>query len=346
MKEKKKKILRSSMPKAERINFLLFVKAIDKYGKDPSVAVLSKIEEYEERKKKKLRKLMESIQISLSGGNRFIEALYDNSVITLQEYYILLNSKDGLASGIDKIITDGKKSGKITLGLMMFLAPIIALATALLVFHGAVKDIVIGVTAPMREAGATPPPIPEYLIDPKMYILVNIMIWVIIIGTWLFMKMLKKSNPSLYLKSLPILEEEFSIDVLYSLKTLMSGGGMNLAMAAKALLAGADDSIKKDLYANIVSKTTDGSTELSKIMANYGVRYSTLASLRLGEKSNDIVEGIDMAVEFLEEKYNRDIAIFLRVAFWGGQFGMMGIAMKPMVDILMLMSVGQMNFEL
>jgi len=334
------------MPKAERINFLLFVKAIDKYGKDPSVAVSSKMEEYQERKKKKFLKTMENIQLSLSGGTRFVEALYENGIVSLQEYYILINSKDGLATGIDKIIVAGKKTGKIQLGLILLITPIVVLATALLVFHGAVKDIVVGVTAPIVEAGATPPPIPEYLINPKMYILLNITMWIVIIGSFIFFKLLKKSRPDLYLTTLPIVEEEFSIDILSSLKTLMSGGGMNLSLAAQALYYGSTDSIKKQLYKDIVDKTKDGSTELSKVMAKYGIRYSTLASLRLGEKSNDIVEGIDMAVEYLEEKYNRDIAMFLKIAFWGGQFGMMGIAMKPMVDILMLMSVGQMNFQL
>lgn len=330
----------------ERNNLLSYIKAIDKSGKDPNQAISNKIEEFTIRKKHTLRKQMEGVQDFTSRGGRLVEALYANNIINQQELYILLNAKDGLANGIEKIIENSKNSGRFKLGLIMFLGPIVAIAAALLAFHAPVKDIVIGVTEPMRSAGATPPPIPEYLIDPHMYIIVNIGIWLTIFGSVTIMMFLRKTKPAIYLKTIPILEEEFTLDILKSLKTLMEGGGMNLSNAANALTKGASDPIKHALYQSIVDRTKNGQQKLSDALAEFGINYNTISALRIGEDGNDISAGINIALDDLEERYKRDIGIYLRLAFWGGQIGMMLIAMKPMVDILMLMSVGQMNFEL
>jgi len=331
---------------AQRINLLSYIKAIDKSGKDVNQAIKNKLDEFVILKKKRLANQMRSIMEFTGKGGRLIEGLYECNIINKQELYILVNSKTGLADGIEKIINNSKNSGKMMLGVSMFLLPILAIAGALLLFHGQVKDIVIGVTAPMREAGATPPPIKDYLIDPTTYIIVNIGLWLIIGAVFGLMLYLKKYQPKEYLKSIPILEQEFTIDVLNSLKTMMDGGGMNLSDAAKALEIGSTDNIKKLVYGNIVSRTRRGQQRLSDALWELGVSYNTVSALKIGEDGNDIVVGINIALDDLEARYKRNVGIYLRVAFWGGQFGMMGIAIKPMVDILMLMSVGQMNFEL
>lgn len=330
----------------ERNNLLSYIKAIDKSGKDPNKAITNKIEEYTMRKKHKLKAQMEGVLDYTSRGGRLVEALYENNIINQQELYVLLNAKDGLASGIEKIIENSKNSGRFKFGIMMFLGPILAIAGALLAFHDPVKGIVIGVTEPMRSAGATPPPIPEYLVDPYMYIVTNIAIWTVLIGSIIFIQILKKKKPALYLKTIPILEEEFTLDVLKSLKTLMEGGGINLSDAANALTKGSTDPIKHDLYQSIVTRTKNGKQKLSDALSEFGINYNTISALKIGEDGNDIAAGIDIALEDLESRYKRDIGIYLRLCFWGGQLGMMFVAMKPMVDILMLMSVGQMNFEL
>jgi len=334
------------LPKKERDNLLLYIKAIDKSGKDPNLAIKNKIEEYTIRKKKKYKKIMERVNDVTSRGGRLIDGLEKAGIITQQEYFILLNSKDGLAAGIDKIIDKSKSSKKMLMGVVMFLGPIIAIATALLVFHPQVKDIVVGVTAPIRDAGGTPAPIPEYLLDPHAYIMLNIGLWFLIITTVIFLKFLKATRPKDYIKSFPLIEQEIMIDILSSIQTLRAGGGMNLANAAEALRKGADDSIKRKIYEKIVEQARDGKNDMSKVMSTFGVSYNTISALKIGEDSSDFDAGVNIALEDLMGRYDRNISLYLKTAFWGGQFGMMGIAMKPMVDILMLMSVGQMNFQI
>ena len=346
MKKKKRRLNSISISNSDRINILSYIKAIDKSGKDPNIAIKNKISEYKMRKKKKLRRVCEKVAEITSRGGRLIDGLYEAGIINQKEYYILLNSKDGLAAGIEKVINQSKNTGKLMFGVLMFLGPIVAIAAALLIFHGPVKDIVEGVTAPMREAGATPPPIPNYLVDPHMYILLNIGIWILIISTVLFMKFLKETRPKEYIKSIPIMEQEYSIDILESLKTLISSGGMNLSDAAVALSKGASDSIKKKIYEKIIERTRSGKISLSETLEEFGFSYNTISALKIGEDGGDINAGIEIALEDLKERYKRNISLYLKASFWGGQFGMMMVAMKPMVDILMLMSVGQMNFQL
>ncbi len=341
-----KKKFKISMPAKERINLLSYIRAIDKSGKNPNIAISNKIEEYKRRKKRRLRKVCERVRETTLSGEKLINGLYEAGIINKKELYILQNSKDGLAPGIDKIIDSSKESGKIMLGVFMFLGPIVALAAALLIFHEPVKKIVVGVSAPIRDAGATPAPIPAYLLDPTMYIILNIVIWLIIISVIIFMKLLKEYNPKEYIKSLPIMEQEYSIDILGSIRTLIASGGMNLSDAATALSEGSEDSIKEKVYLKIIEQTQLGKRNLSTVLEMFGFSYSTVSALQIGEDGGDLKAGIDIALEDLTARYKRNISIYLKACFWGGQLGMMGIAMKPMVDILMLMSVGQMSFEL
>lgn len=343
MNKNKNKI---SLPKAERINLLSYIRAIDKSGKDPNIAITNKIEEYTKRKKRKLKKICIKVKDVTSSGGRLIDGLKDAGIINQKERYILENSKDGLAAGIDKIISQSKNSGKIMLGIFMFLGPIVAIAAALLIFHQPVKNIVVGVTAPIRSAGATPPPIPPYLLDPHMYILLNIVLWFVIISTFFFMRFMKEYRPSEYIKSIPIIEQEYAIDILDSIKTLIASGGMNLSDAAIALNTGAEDTIKRKIYSRIIERTRLGKRNLSEVLEEFGFSYSVISALKIGEDSGDLNAGIEIALEDLTNRYKRNISIYLKASFWAGQLGMMGIALKPMVDILMLMSIGQMNFQL
>jgi hypothetical protein len=198
---------------------------------------------------------------------------------------------------------------------------------------------------PIRSAGGTPPPIPHYLIDNTTYIVWNSVFFTIVIGATVTMFIIKRSFPRYYLRIIPIIEEEYIMDILKSIKAISAGGGINLSNAAKALSNGEGDNIKRLLLETIVQRTAKGQEKISDVLEEFGANYNTISSLKIGEDSRDINIGLNIALDDLESRYNRDISFFLKASMWGGQLGMIAIAGKPIIDIMLLLSVGQLNFQ-
>lgn len=333
-------------PKSEKFYLLNYIKAISKSGKDEKISIKNKIYEYKMRGKYILAFILEEVKNEIDSGKRFAVALRNAGVINEREFHILINSKGGLAAGIEKIIETSQKSHKSLVAFMLLIIPPSIMLLALLFSHGMVKDILDNMLEPIRSAGGTPPPIKDYLLDPTTYIVVNIVYFSVLTMVIIGYFVLKKFFPKKFFKYVPpIIEEEYTLDILKSLKTVMSGGGINISNAAKALANGEPDNIKKLFFETIVDRTTIGKKELSTVFEEFNMNYNTISSLKIGEDSNNIEIGMDIAIEELEQRYERDISLFLKIGMWGGQFAMIGIAGKPMIDIMLLMSVGQLNFK-
>jgi len=339
-----KKIIK--FPENEKFYLLNYIKAISNSGQDEKLSIKNKIHEYRKRKKFFLVFILEEVKHEIDRGKRFAVALRSAGVINDREYHILITSKGGLAAGIEKIIETSQKSHKSKIAFMLLILPPSIILLALLFSHDMVKNVLENMLQPIKSAGGTPPPIKDYLIDPTTYIYVNSIYFTTLILFIVAYFVIKRFYPKQFLKFIPIIEEEYTLDILKSLKTVMSGGGINISNAAKALANGEPDNIKKLLFETIVERTARGQKELSNILEEFNVSYNTVSAIKIGEDSKDIDIGLEIAVSELEERYNRDINMFLKIGMWGGQFAMIGIAGKPMIDIMLLMSVGQLNFQL
>lgn len=332
-------------PTSEKFYLLNYIKAISNSGQDEKLSIVNKIIEYRKRKKFFLMFILQEVMELIESGKTFADALLGPKVITEREYHILKNSKGGLANGIDKIIETSQKSNKSTLAFMYLVGPPALILLLLYFSHGAVKNVLWNMLEPIRATGATPPEIKAYLLDPTVYLLGNIAFFTLLFSVMALMYFLKHKAPKKFLGIIPIIEEEYTLDVLKSIRTVMSGGGINISNAAKALANGEPNNIKKMIFEEIVKRTSNGKKELSQILEDFNVNYNTVSSIKIGEDSNNIDIGLKIAVDELELRYERDINIFLKVGLWGGQFGMILIAGKPMIDMLLLMSVGQLDFQ-
>lgn len=332
-------------PKKEKFYVLSYIRAIANAGIDEKKGILNKYNEYVLRKQGYLTFKMEKAKRAIESGKKIAIAMEDAGIINQRELHILLTSKGGLVAGIDKILEVSRRSNKSKVALMLLLIPPTIITVALLVFHDSVKQIIVNMMKPLVSAGATPPPIPSYLNDPTLYINGNIAWFTLMIVFFGGMAFLKKYKPYRFMKVIPIIEEEYTIDILKSLQSVMEGGGINLSNAAKALANGETDSIRKGIFERIVARTGAGKEKLSDVFDEFGVNYNTISSIKIGEDSNDLSIGLNIALEDIEVRYNRDIKIFIQFGLWGGQLAMLGIALKPMIDIMMLMSVSQLNFS-
>lgn len=333
----------------EKYYFLSYIMAISNAGQDERKAVQNKIYEYEKTGKSYLLYKMKLVKAEIDKGRRFSQALFNAGLINEREFHILTTSKGGMAAGIEKIIESSKRTGKSKIALTLLLTPPSIMIVMLLIFHQSVKDVLVGSTSQIVSAGGKPPPLPAYLDSPNTYIAANVIYWSIIVGIGLFIYFVKKNTPSMYLKTvgkvIPVIEEEYTLDILKSLQNVMSGGGINLSNAAKALANGESDNVRKKIFDTIVARTSIGKEKISDVFEEFGINYNTISALKIGEESTNIQIGIDIALEDIEKRYTRDIKIFTQIGLWGGQLSMLGIAGKPMIDIMLLMSVGQLNFQ-
>lgn len=333
-------------PEAEKFRLLNKIKAIANSGQEEKKAISNKIIEYDKRKKYHLSYILKKIKVETDNGKKLVEALYQVKIINAGEYYILKNTKGSIALGIDKIIESHNKSSKSKVGFLLMLLPPAIILLALLFSHDQVKDVLNNMMAPIVAAGAKPPEMPNYLIDKTNYIIYNVLFFGLIIGIFATIKITKKYYPKKYLSIFPIIQEEYMLDLLKSIQNVSKGGGMNISNTAKALSMGQDDNVKKMILDEIVEKTANGQVFISPILDEYSVNYSICSNIAIGEDSGDINKGLLIAITELELEYERDIKLFLKAGMWIGQLSMIGIAMKPMIDIMLLVSVGPLNFSL
>lgn len=334
-------------PRKEKFRVLNKIKAIANSGQDEKKAIYNKVIEYRKSKKFILAHILAKVEYNIKErGKNLIEALKISGLINAGEYYILTNVKGGIGEGIDKIIENSVKSSKSIAGVLLALVPPAGILILLLSTHGTVADILNTMMDPISSAGATPPPLPEYLIDNTNYILGNVVFFGLLIFGFAFFQYIKKYHPTKYLSLFPIMEDEYVLDLLKSIKNVSHGGGLNISDTAKALSMGQNNSIKKLILDEIVVATENGKIQISKIFEKYSISYSVCSNIEIGEESGDINDGFKIAIAELEAEYERNIVIYLKTAMWVGQLLMIGIAMKPIVDIMLLVSVGPLNFQL
>lgn len=331
--------------KKEKFYLLSTILAIAEAGQDEKKAIYSKIKGYKKNKQFHYVYILEGVKSKIERGMPFAEALHTSGILTDREFHILKTSKNGLASGIEKIIEHNENSSKFFAGLLLAIVPPGLILILLLASQPAVYEVLTNMTKPIVEAGGTPPPINPYLRDRTYYGVITAIYLLITSSIVIFFILAKKYRPRQYWKLFPIIEEEYVLDILKSIKSVSEGGGINLADTAKALAMGEKDPIKKDFFEEIKKRTSVGKEKLSEVFASFGANYNTITLLEIGEESNDFGKGLDMSIRDLEKKYSRDIKIFLKAAFWIGQFSMIGIAIKPIIDIMLLMSISQLNFE-
>lgn len=332
-------------PEADKFYLLNYIKAISNSGQDEKLSVKNKIYEYRKRQKWFLVFMLEEVKREIEKGKRFAVALKSAGIINDREFHILITSKGRLSLGIDKIIETSSKSHKSKAAFFLLVLPPSIMLLILLFSHGFVKGVLENMLEPIRSAGGTPVKIPDYLIDPTTYTYVTVAYFFIMFSIILAYFLIKRFKPKIFLKIIPIIEEEYTLDILTSLKTIMSGGGINISNAAKALANGEPDNIKREIFSSLVEATSRGKKELSSILEEYNVNYNTISSIKIGEDSNNIDIGLNIAIDELEKRYERDIKLYLKIGMWGGQLAMIGIAGKPMIDIMLIMSVGQLDFK-
>lgn len=326
----------------EKTFLLMYIKETELNGSPVEESLYYKLAEFIERQKWDTAFIMNEVITIKKKGLKIDLSLFKAGILTQKEYQTLSKARS-LKDGINQIIDNKNKASKSMVGFLLLFAPPYIMITVLYFTHGLVKGVVDNMLAPIVQAGGTPPPLPNYLIDDSTYLFFMLLLYgggAVVMGILFF---LKHKNPKTYLKILPIIENEYTENILRDIQSLQDAG-ISLAESVEILLIGEKNIIKKNMYKELANNLKHGKINFTSVLRKYGVNYNTIALISMGE-NNRFKEVMKSALNNIEERYKRNINVFLKSAFWIGQIAMMGIAMKPMVDLLLLMSIGQMNFQ-
>ena len=327
----------------EKYRILNYLKNLEQVG-NLYKGISLKEEEYTKRKMKGPLSVITKIKKEMNNGQNIINAMHDSSLINDQEKEVFLKARD-FPSAIDQILDTREKKSKSIIGFLLILMPIGGILLLLLFSQESVLKILTDMSKPMIDAGATPAPIPAYMKTNTIYLLGNIVFFSIVSIFFVFLKWAKYNSPKIYFKTIPIFEEEYSLNLTKIILSMIKSG-MSFSEAIKTLQKYEKDPIFKKIFTEITEDLAQGKMNISEILENNGINYSTTSLIKMGEDSGKMIEALTSAHQEIKERYERDISIFLKSALWIGQIGMILIALKPMIDIMLLTSIGQLNFKL
>lgn len=329
--------------KGEKDFFLSYLKSGDLGGISSKDLLEIKKDEYLHLKRYIMADMVDKLLGEVRRGVGLAEALQAIEVITESEYLTLTKSRS-LSAGIDRITEKKKEAGGANGLLLLFFVPPIGITHLLLWTHGQVKDVLLKMTEPLREMTTKSVEIPGYLLDPTTYYIYGGLLHIILFGSIITFIVLKKINVPMYLKFLPYRRYEYTIDILHTIKSLKEAG-ISLSDSVKISIMGENDKIKLDIYKDIELSLKTGKGQLADILAKYHLDFTSIGFIRTGEKTKRFDQLLSIAEGEIKDRYERILKKLHPIAKFGGQVAMLGIAFKPMVDIMILTSIGQMDFE-
>jgi len=330
--------------KKEKVFTLILLKYTEKSGSPLRTGIVNKIKESRRKKKFMMEYILLKILYYMDiKGHKIVEAMYLAKFITEKERSILMKARS-IEEGIDQIANLEKRTSKLLVYNFLLLFPAYAMLLTLYLTHGLVKDVLEGMVKPIKDAGGTPPPLPNYMVDPQMYLTFNIMFFSLLFIVLAFYYYIKYYNLPLYFKIFLFNEQEKTLDVLESVSSLINSG-INLTDTAEILYKDEKDPVKRVLYGEIFKSFSKGDISLSQVFEFYNVNYSTISLISMGEDTGKIQDGLFNAKNNVNETYELNMKVYSKIAFYGGQLLMFLVIGKPMIDILLFTSIQQLNFS-
>lgn len=322
---------------------LLMLKYTEKGGSSLRSGVVTKIKEAKATKNFILEYILLKVLYYMDiRGLKIVESMYLARLINKKEHSILLAARN-FATGIDQITNIEKRGSALLVYNLLLLGPAYLMLVILLATHDLIKSVLEGMVKPMIDAGGHPPPLPDYMTDPTMYIYFNAIAWTflsILLGFYYFTK---HYNIPTYFKVFKLNEQELVLSVLDNIDSLLKSG-INITDSVKILMDSETHNVKKELYEQIYHAFLKGNIQLSVIFEYYNVNYQTIGLISMGEETNNIIQTLEIAKSSLEETYNTYMKAYAKISFYGGQILMGGVILKPIIDILLYTSIQQLNF--
>jgi len=280
-----------------------------------------------------------------SQGTNTPDILYKVGLLTEKEYIIVSNYNE-LHLGLEVVLKMNKQKNNFNMAILLFLFPPFLVTIGLFIFQPELKSFAYSVLQPINEQSTTMIRIPSYLETRTAFglsILGFILFYSFIIYS---IEFIKKYYPEKYFLFFKLSEKEFIVNTFSALLNLRKSG-KSYTQSYKILKDTTKDTIVKKYYSEVYELTKQGKIQaIYEISKKFNMSNFNLSYFKIGVLNNDLDNTIDTILEYNEEKYNKQVARLVKFLPLIGEIIMTLIIVKPLIDIIMVTTVGAMNFTL
>jgi len=319
-----------------------FAKGIER-GISLNLLIKVKSEEYTLSGKIEYLKLMNNLLKKVNDdGENITKSMYELNIINDYEFSIL-DSSPRMDDALEYILgsnSNNRQMNKIILSL--FLPPLLG-SLILIIGQPYLYELGHSIVDPINNlAKESNIQIPVYLNDKITFIKMFIIFLLTTIGFLSFMKIIKRYYIKQYFQLFPFTEKETTLEIMTNIYNLHKTGfsiGQSIDMLSKQNTKSFNNKIFSEM--NDVLKT--GNMNLHLILNKYGFDPFTVGLFKIAETTSDFKEMLEDIITYNNERYNIMLKRLKTFVPLIGQLLMTAVILKPILDLIMLSTVGIMN---
>jgi len=291
-------------------------------------------------------KLLQEIEnIIKTKGTNTTYILYQVGLLNEKEYLIISNYTD-LYLGLEVVIKLSKQQNNFNWAIALFFFPPFLVLIGLLIFQPELKEFTYNALAPINQYSTTRIVLPHYLENRTFFAMGTVFFLMVYFAFMYFIVMIKNFKPLIYFKIFRLSEKEFIVNTFSALLSLRRSG-KSYIQAYKILSETTNDKFISNFYNEIYVDGKNGNNKcILDVSKKYNMDKFTLSYFKTGTINNDLDNTIQTILSHNQNIYKKQIARLVKYLPLVGEIIMSIILLKPLIDIIMLTTVGVMNFTL
>jgi hypothetical protein len=278
-------------------------------------------------------------------GITFDVSLRNNNWINEYEFNVLRFSKTEY-DGLEYIIEQQKNINNIGYAIMMLFLPAMFVSTAYFIFQPDMAAFTNQLLEPINNLSKKPIEIPAYMKDRTMFGLIAFSIYATFFGIVYMLIRLKNENPKMYFKVFPLVEKEFILNTVTPLYNFLIKG-ISFGEAVPLIYSDKKGSmLTKRIYSDMDDMLKRGDKRVYKVFQKYGIDKRTVAFLKIGAENDALVSSLKNIIDYNQTSYDKTVKRLVFTLPLIGQIIMVFILLIPLIDIILLTTVGVMSFTI
>jgi len=278
-------------------------------------------------------------------GTNTTYILYQVGLLSENEYLIISNYND-LYIGLELVLKMNKQKNNFSWAITLFFFPSFIVLLGLLIFQPELKAFAYNALEPINSQSKTLIKIPAYLEDRTAYSIGLTLFITFYVFIMYSINMVKRFKPTKFFKFFRLAEKEFIVNTFSALINLRKSG-KSYIQSYKILSETTKDILTRTFYLKIYEASKEGNNaSLYLIGKEYNMNKFNLSYLKIGTVNNDLDTTIETIYDYNLEIYQKQIKRLVKFLPLIGEIIMTIILLKPLIDIIMVTTVGAMDFTL
>lgn len=260
--------------------------------------------------------------------------------------FIIVSNYTNLYTGLDLILNLNKQKNNFNLAILLLFFPPFIVTILLFIFQPEIRDFAYNALSSINEYSTTKITIPVYLEDRYFFGYTILFIIFLYSSILYFINYIKEKHTYTFFRFFRLSEKEFIINTFSSIRSLRESG-KSFTQSYKILSSTSKDIIIKKFYNEVYEQSQQGNKKaLYDISKKFNLDKFNLSYFKIGILNNDLESSINTILEYNEIRYEKQIKFLIKVLPMIGEIIMTIIIVKPLIDIIMVTTVGAMKFTI